>query len=229
MTDTLPSRARRGAVHPGPPLAAPATLFTVAFVASVALPPIAGAGTMPPPYARADQVREFFTAAAPALGVASAVQLLAALALAVFTAVAWSRLTYLAPNAPGPAIAAAGGGMAAAMLALTAGVQWVAVQAPVLEQDGVVRMLHHLMFVLGGPVHTAALGVLTLGCAVTSWFVGRIPRRLSQAGIVVGALAVLSGVALVSDVLTPLVPIGRFTAMLWLLAFAVLTPRTRAQ
>jgi hypothetical protein len=230
-TDTMVEAARpraRGRAHAGPPLALPALAFLVSFGASGLAGPLIGTGTFPSPYSHAGKVERYFAANQTATGVSSFFLLAAATALVFFSAIVWSRLTFLAPNVPGPSIAAFGGLSAAALLAVSGSLEWLLSRPAVTSQPGLVRMLDDAVFVTAGPAHTGALGMLMLGVAVTTWFVRRTPPWLSLLGVVIAVVDIASTLSLLTSTLTPLIPIGRFGSMLWILAISVLLPRTRA-
>jgi hypothetical protein len=218
----------RGRDHPGPPLVVPAVAFVVTFSASALAGPLSGGGTFPSPYSHAGVIERYFPANHTATGVAALFLLMAATALVFFSAIVWSRLSFLAPNVPGPAIAAFGGVSAAALLAVSGSLEWLLSRPDVTSQPGLVRMLDDAVFVTAGPAHDGALGMLVVGVAVTTWFVRRTPRWLSIVGAVIAIVDVVSTLSLLTSSLTPLVPVGRFASMIWLVAISVLLPRTRA-
>lgn len=222
-----PSAKRTGASHPGPPAAAAATAFVGLFVAGLVLGPALGVGNLPSPYASgADVVR--FVAVHPAVVEAvSLLHLLAAFALVMLTAILQSRLQFLAPSAPGPTIAAVGGVVAAVLLAVSALLQAVLPRAVAADDGAGLHALHYLTFLVGGPAHTAALGILVLGAAVTSWFLRRLQRWFVVTGFLIALVAFASSLSVALPV-APLIPIGRFTALLWLAGLSVMLPRERA-
>jgi hypothetical protein len=229
MTTAVAVRARRsGAAHPGPPLAAPAIAFAATFLAGVLAGPISGAGPIPSPYKHADVIARYFAASHDATATASWFTLLSASALVFFSAIAFSRLNFLAPNAPGPAIAGFGGIAAAGLLGVSGVVEWVLSRPAVTDQAGLVHALDYLMFISGGPAHTDALGVMVLGLAVTSLYVHRTPRWLAILGIVVGGIDLLASITLLTAAAVPLIPIGRFASLIWIIAISLLLPRDRA-
>jgi hypothetical protein len=228
VTTARPSGSSRGRAHPGPPLAVPAVAFVVTFAASVLAGPVLGTGTVPSPYADAGVIERYFAANHMATSVGALFLMMSATALVFFAAIVWSRLTFLAPNVPGPAIAAFGGLSAAALLAVAGSLEWVLSRSTVTSQPGVVRMLDDAVFVTAGPAHTGALGMAMLGLAVTTWFVRRTPPWLSMLGVVMAVVDIASMLSLLSSTLMPLLPIGRFGSMIWIVAISVLLPRTRA-
>ncbi|WP_028925357.1 hypothetical protein [Pseudonocardia acaciae] len=221
MTTPLKTRP----AHPGPPLAAPAIAFVVLFIAPGFF---GGAGGIPSPFGPTATVHAHFAANLMSSQLNGFMMFLSAVFLVLFSALALSRLTYLAPNAPGPTIAGVGGVVAGVLLAVSALVGWVLGQPVAVEQPGLTHVLHFLSFVLGGPGHVAALGLLVFGLAITSWFLRRAPRWLCVVGFVIAAVSVLSSVSLVVTPAAPLIPLGRFTGMAWLVAISFLIPRERA-
>jgi hypothetical protein len=215
------------AEHPGPPLAAPAVTGAATFVASVLVGPVSGAGPVPSPF-DGGAIATYAAAHPTVLSVTALLVLLSAIALVFLSAVTWSRLAFLAPNAPGPAIAGIGGVAAAGSLLVTAGVLWALGQPGVADHPDLAVALHHLGFALGGPVHVASLGVLVVGIAVTTLFVARTPRWLSYTGVALAAVDVLGSLALLDERLAWLLPVGRFLTLAWLVGICALVPRDRA-
>ncbi|HEY9388459.1 MAG TPA: hypothetical protein VIR27_01660 [Mycobacteriales bacterium] len=226
--DTPPRANTTGPRHPGPPLAAPAVAFAVLFVATLVIEPVLGSGSVPSPFSSPEIVEHHYATSHLASQINGFLLFLSAIWLALFSAVALSRLDYLAPNAPGPTIGAVGGIVASVLLAVSAMVRWMLSRPDITDEPALVRVLAYLMFLCGGPAHTAALGVLVFGMAITSWFLRRLPRWLSVVGFVVAAVAVLSSLTLLAPEVAPLVEVGRFTAMAWLVVMGALLPRTRA-
>ncbi|WP_328603379.1 DUF4386 domain-containing protein [Amycolatopsis sp. NBC_00345] len=226
---TAPQEApgRSAARHVGPPLAAPALAFLLLFVGSLILGPILGTGPTPSPFSDAQVVLDYFANNRTAVQVDGFLQFDAAISLAVFTAVSVSRMRYLAPHVPGPVIGGVGGILASAFLGLNGLLQWTLSQPGVTDNPALVRALQYFFFALGGPAHTAALGLLIAGIAVTALFLGAVPKWFGIAGVVIAAISVLSLLTLLVTDLALLVPIGRFTGMLWIVAVAFLLPRSR--
>jgi hypothetical protein len=230
-TDTMVETARpraRGRAHPGPPLVVPALAFLVTFGASGLAGPLIGSAAFPSPYSHAGVVERYFAANHTATGVGALFLMMSATALVFFSAIVWSRLSFLAPNVPGPAIAGFGGLSAAALLAVSSSLEWLLSRPEITSQPGLVRMLDDAVFVTGGPAHTGALGMLMLGVAVTTRFVRRTPPWLSVLGVVIAVVDIASMLSLLTSTLTPLIPIGRFGSMIWIVAISVLLPRIRA-
>ncbi len=58
---------------------------------------------------------------------------------------------------------------------------------------------------------------------------GLLPRPVAWAGVIISVLAMLSTLTLLAPALDPLLPIGRFGALLWIVAAAALMARNRTQ
>jgi hypothetical protein len=70
------------------------------------------------------------------------------------------------------------------------------------------------------------MGLLVLGLAVPAVLLKFLPAWLAWAGMVIGVLGLLSSFGILTSALYPLIPVGRFGALLFLLAVAILLPRT---
>ncbi len=152
-----------------------------------------------------------------------------AVGLAVFTCVLWSRLRQLASAGSAASyVAAAGGLVAAAFLALNALVQWVLTRGEVVAQPALVKALNYFFWILGGPAHTAWLGLLLGGVSLIALRRRLLPRWFSLAGLVVTGLAELSLLAILTKQVVAFIPLGRFPALVWLVAASFLLPAGRA-
>jgi hypothetical protein len=65
-----------------------------------------------------------------------------------------------------------------------------------------------------------------LGLAVPAVIMKFLPAWLGWAGMVIGVLALLSTFGLITSALYPLIPVGRFGGLLFLVAVALLLPHT---
>jgi hypothetical protein len=148
--------------------------------------------------------------------------------LAIFAATVSVRLQRLGIRAPGAVIALVGGILAAVGLALSAFFSTALAVPAVSTSLPLLRALHQLSFVTGGTGHVAGLGLLVAGIAVPALIVGLLPRWLSVAGLVVAVVCELSTLSILSYSLSPLLPMGRFPALVWLVAAAFLLPASRA-
>jgi hypothetical protein len=89
--------------------------------------------------------------------------------------------------------------------------------------------LQDLAFLTGGVMHGVFLGLLVAGIAVPGWLVGLLPRPLAYAGLAIASIAELSTLSLVWQSMSFLLPVGRFPALLWLLAAGALLPHKRTR
>jgi hypothetical protein len=147
--------------------------------------------------------------------------------LATWTATAYRRLRQLGITAPGTAIALSGGLLASGFLGISGLVIWTAGQSATAGEPGLARALTTLSFAAGGPGFVVPLALLLAGVAVPSLILRLMPRWVGWAGMVIAALAVLSTLSLLTSVLDPLLPVGRFGGLLWLVVVSIMLPISR--
>ena len=215
----MPRTAHRG--QEGPPLIVPAAALAGLTVAGAVL---GGAG--PRPASTPAEVLAYAGANPTAVALSAALLLGSAFPLLVYAATAVTRLRRLGVSAPGPLIGLAGAVVAAGSAVAAALFGWTGAQTAVLGDPALARALATLWFAAGGVGVVAPFGLLVLGLAVPAVLLRLVPAWLGWAGLVVGVLAVLSTFALLTPALYVLLPIGRFGGVLFLLALAVLLPRT---
>ncbi len=225
-TDTHPQPGRRHAG--GAPLLPPVIAYVVLAVAAIAVPPaVAGESA----YSSDANLLDFYAHHAGAAHLLAFLVLASAVPFAVLTAVASHRVRAAGLDVPGRLIALVGGTAAAALLALS-GLSSLALAQPHVADDvgspAVVRGLAGLAFATGGPGFVVFSGLLVAGISVPA-LVGRLTLRwIGWSGLVVAAVCELASLAAVTDALNPLLPIGRFATMAWLLALAVTQPIQRS-
>ncbi len=210
-------RSREG----GPPLLVPALAFGVLTVTGAVL----GAG-VPRPVATATEVLTYDIGHTTVIGVAAAVVFGSTFSLVICAVTLYRRLRRLGVLAPGPLMGLAGAILAAAALAASTLFSWTATQTAGLGDPALARALTTLSFASGGIGFVAPFGLLIAGIAVPALILRLLPAALAWAGIIVAVLAMLTPFALISDVLYPLLPIGRFGGVLFLVAAAALLPRS---
>jgi hypothetical protein len=71
------------------------------------------------------------------------------------------------------------------------------------------------------------LGLLIAGIAVPSLIVGLLPRPVAWTGLVIAGLAELTTLVLIWPELSPLLPVARFTGLIWLIVAGALLPLSR--
>jgi hypothetical protein len=215
----------------GPPLIAPALVVTALTIAAIAV--AAGA---PRPDAPAADVLAYAQSHGTAMRVSAFLMLGAAVPLAIWSAAAYRRLRALGITAPGSAIALAGGVVASGMAALCGLTTWVASRVDDGAQVAATPLagaLRDLAFAAGGPGFVAFFGLLLAGVAVPMMLVGPgfgpASRPLGIAGVVLGAIAELSTLTLLTMDAAVTIPIARFGGLLWLIAVSLLLPATRVR
>jgi hypothetical protein len=148
-----------------------------------------------------------------------------AIPLLIWSATVYRRLHRLGVTAPGSAIAFGGGLLAAASLAVSGLLTWTTTQA--IGSSNVVRALTALGFAAGGPGFVVPFAMLIAGVAVPGLLLGLLPKALAWAGLIIAGLGALTTFALLTPALDPLLPIGRFGGLIWLLIVSVMLPLTR--
>ncbi|MEU5000084.1 hypothetical protein [Streptomyces sp. NPDC021622] len=190
--------------------------FAVLFIASLVFSGLAGSTTYPSPF-EADKVAEAYFAdnGGVVLGM-GILQLLSAVPLAAF-------VLALTKGAARAGLVRAAGLCAAAGLAACA---LIGLAIPVLDASGdTLHTLHYLTFMAGGPAHVPFLGIVVGASALA--FRTSAPRWTTVLGLTSAGLALLSLATFVSESLMLLLPLGRFTAILWILVTAVRAARLR--
>jgi hypothetical protein len=212
----------------GPSLVVPAVVTFVSLIASLIIG-VAFAGSLyANPFADGDTIQKYFTENSTLIRFVALLQFVSAMGLAVFTATAWARLRQFTPTIIAPvAIATVGGIIASTFLALNSMVQWTLTQSAVNTDAPLVRALNYLFFGLGGPAHVAALGLLVFGLGTAGKGLRLLPGWFTIVGLVIVALCALSMLTTVTQAASPFIPLGRFTALIWLVALAFLTRRAR--
>jgi hypothetical protein len=222
-TSTTPTSSSapstRGRRQGGPPLLVPVLAFAVLTVASGAL-----GASAPRPDTSAAQVLTYDNGHTTVMTVAAAVLFGSTIPLVISAATLYRKLRRLGVAAPGPLMGFAGGMLAAASLAASALFTWTAAQTAELADPALARALTTLSFATGATGFVVPFGLLVAGIAVPALILRLLPRALAWAGLVIAALALLSTFAMLTTALYPLLPIGRFGGVLFLIAVAALLP-----
>jgi hypothetical protein len=208
----------------GPPLPVPALAFAVLTMAAAVL-----GATGPRPGTAAADVLAYDLGHHTELIVLATVVFGSSIPLAIWAATVYRRLGRLGVTAPGTAIALSGGLMAAASLALSGLSMWTAAQSADPSAPGLARALTLLAFATGGAGFVVPLALLIAGIAVPALILHLMPRPVAWAGLVLAGLGMLATLTLLTPALYPLLPIGRFGGLIWLLAASVLLPRARSR
>jgi hypothetical protein len=184
-------------------------------------------GVMPLPYGSATAIQDYVSnnhTAAQAIAVGA---FASSIPLAIYAATASARLRQLGITAPGATIALAGGLLASAGLGLSGLLAWTLSRPEVTSDASLVRALYYLTYLTGGPWHVVALGLLIAGISVPGLIVGLLPRPVAWAGLAIAVLAELTTLVLIWPALSPLLPVARFTGLIWLIVGGALLPVRR--
>ena len=206
MTGTALPPSDRGALS-GP-------LAGASFIAGVAGAMALADDPYPRPGSEPAQVRRYFGGNAGPARLSAAGQAVSAASLVGFTA-SVARLAGRSGRGSRAlqAAAVAGGGLAAGSLAAAAGYA-AALTGPAGDSDAGAATLARRAFVAGGPVHTAAFGVLVGALGLAGLRTGELPRPLAIAGLASAAASLLSPLYFVAEPAGWFIPAGRFSGLL---------------
>jgi hypothetical protein len=210
----------------GPPLSLLATISLVLLLAGLVIG-VALAGVMPLPYGSATAIQDYVAGHHNAVVAIAVGTFGSSIPLAIYAATASARLRQLGITAPGATIALAGGLLASAGLALSSLTAWTLSRPEVTSDAALVRALYYLTYLTGGPWHVVTLGLLIAGIAVPALIVGLLPRPIAWTGLVIAALAEVTTLVLIWPGLSPLLPVARFTGLIWLIVAGALLPLRR--
>lgn len=190
---------------------------------------IALGGVMPTPYSAGAEVLRYVHDHHAAVQAGAVGTFAASVPLAIYAAAASTRLRQLGVTAPGATIALAGGILASGALALAGLICWTMSRPEVVVDGGLIRALYYLVFLTGGVGHIVALGLLLAGIAVPSLVLGLLPRTLAWTGLAVAVLAEVATLVLIWPEAAVILPVARFTGLIWLIVAGALLPKRRAE
>lgn len=227
---TESSRGRNGhRADAGPPLVVLAAVSTGLLLIGLVTSTVLAGTTFPSPFDAAGAVEAYFREQSAAVAVTAFSTFASAVPLAIYAATVSARLHNLGIRNPGATIALVGGVVAAAFLGLSGMLSWTLSRPATAGDPAVVHAVQALTFMTGGPGHVVMLGLLVAGIAVPGLLAGLLPRWFALAGLVIAVVSELATLSLLFDAAIPLVPIGRFGGLIWLIAAAVLLPRRRGR
>jgi hypothetical protein len=224
--DRVASVGRQGR-QGGPPLTLVASACIGLLFGGLAIG-VALGGVMPLPYGPAAAVQQYARTQPLAVQVMAVAVFGSSVPLAIYAATASARLRQLGVTAPGATIALAGGILAAGALGLTGLVGWTLSRPEIADDTALVRALYLLVFLVGGPGHIVALGLLVAGMAVPSLILRLLPRSLAWGGLAIAALCELTTLVLIWLELGPILPVARVSALAWLLVAGAWLPLRRS-
>ena len=118
-------------------------------------------------------------------------------------------------------LALGGGMLAAAFWMLAAMLLWVLARPWTPDQPNLVRAMHDLTYLLGGPAHVVMLGLFVAAGAVSLPRDMGVPAALRWVGLAGAAVSLLSVAALLFDPASLVLPIGRGLTLLWIAGVGV--------
>jgi hypothetical protein len=223
MTRKDPSRPWTGALA--------GLCYALFFLASLALPGVLGqqgGAALITPYSTDAEVAHYLASAArDVVPVAAFCQAMSAIALLLFASGISDHLQRIDPRSPQASPARTTGTVAAAFLLLSASAQWV-LNRPSVESDlHVYRAVMDLTFITGAAPQVATTGLLIGVVAAAARPTRLLPVWLCRSGLVVAAVSALSLLSLLGKTATVLIPLGRFSGMLWFLGASIILLRRR--
>lgn len=210
----------------GPPLAVLAGISLALLVGGIAVAAALG-GVMPNPFGDATASQEYFFTQHAAVQAGAVGVFASSVPLAIYAATASARLRQLGVTAPGAMIALAGGVLASVALGLSGLFAWSLSRPEVTADPPLVRGVSYLTFLTGGPWHVVGLGLLLAGIAVPSLIINLLPRPVAWTGLVIAVIAELTTLVLIWPVFAVLLPVARFTGLIWLIVAGALLPLRR--
>lgn len=183
---------------------------------------VALGGVMPLPYGPATAVVAYVRAQPIAVQVIATATFASSVPLAIYAATASTLLRRLGVTAPAATIALTGGTLAAGSLALTGLLAWTLSRPEISADTALVRAVYFLAFLVGGPGHIVALGLLVAGMAVPSVILVLTPRPVAWVGLGIAALCEVTTLVLVWPELGVILPIARVSALIWLVVAATI-------
>lgn len=184
---------------------------------------VAIGGMMPLPYGPAAAVQRYLQAQPLALHIMAVAVFGSSVLLAVYAATVSSQLRWLGVSGAGPTIAVVGGTLASGGLASTGLLGWLMSRPDIAGDARLGRALYYLTFLVGGPAHLVALGILIAGFAAA----GRLPRATAWSGVAIATLCETTTLVLAWTALGPMLPVARVAALAWLLVVAIQLPTRR--
>ncbi|OBF55270.1 hypothetical protein A5756_13465 [Mycobacterium sp. 852002-53434_SCH5985345] len=219
MDDTAPHRG-------GPWLLLLSVLCVAVLFGGIAVG-VALGGVMPLPYGPAAAVAAYVRAEPVAVRVIAVATFASSVPLALYAATVNVRLRRLGAAGPGASIAFTGGVVAAGALGLCGLLAWPLSLPEVAADAALVRALYLLVFLVGGPGHIVALGLLVAGIAGPALSRGLLPSPVAWAGLGIAALAEAATAVLVWPDLGVILPVARVLALCWLVLAGSLLPLRR--
>jgi len=210
------------------PWALSGVLFVALFMAGLILSGVLGSETYPSPFGPSAEIERYFTASRDAVRMLSFFHALAAIALVSFVAHLAAAVRRTGDEtAVLSGLVLGGGVLAAAFMLLSALFSWVLARPATVETPALVRAIHDLAFLTGGPGHVLWFAAFVGASSVAALRTPILPGWIAWVGIVVAVISLLSVASLLLEPASYLLPLGRFSGFVWILAVSVVLARGR--
>lgn len=203
-------------------------IFVALFGASFVVGNILAPYPFPSPFGSAAKIERFVVESQTEVRVLSVLHSLAAIALLTFAAgiAAFVRREMDEHDAL-PGLALAGGVLVAAFLQLAALSEWILVRDATRETPALVRALHDLTYLAGGPAHVLAFAPFVGAGSIAGMRTRQLTGWIGWLGIATAALSLLAVVALLWEPATFLLPLARSLTFAWILVVSLTMARDR--
>ena len=151
----------------------------------------------------------------------------AAIPIGLFTAAVTSRLHFLGVDVTGVSIALYGGVAASILLILSGLSTWTLTQPGIADDATVVHALQQFGFGAGGYAFIVTLGLLMAGISVPCLFGHYAPSWLAWLGLILAGFAELSTLGLIVPQLVWLLPVVRFSSVVWMIGTGFTLAKTK--
>jgi hypothetical protein len=200
-------------------------VFVATFVVSLIASGILGSSAPPSPWASPAAFQDFAAGAGDAAPAAAMLQSLGALALLMFVPYIVGYIRRHTDDDTLPRLAQIAGAVATAFLLFSALTGWVVGRPNTMDNLQVMRAFQDLAWVTGAAGHLVPLGVLVGVASLVAQRTKTLPAWVGWLGLASGTASILSALSVLSEALTPLLPLGRFTAFAWFIAVSIILAR----
>ncbi len=176
----------------------------------------------PSPFGPEDDILTFFNENRGGVQVVSFFFALAAVFLLTFAAY-FAGLVERSASEMGalPALVLSGGAVAAAFLMLSALCMWVLTREATAAEPALVRALHDLVYLTGGPAPVASLAPFLGATAIAIRRSQVLPGWIAWLGMVAAVLSLPTLVALLWEPAAFLLPVARLLTYVWIFAVSL--------
>ncbi|MBO2447386.1 DUF4386 family protein [Actinomadura barringtoniae] len=197
-------------------------LYVVLFFVGLIGSSVVGGAVYPSPFDDASKIQQYFADNHDAVILMGIAQTAAALALVVFAAGIGALVRDRTNLGSGPGgVVQAAGTLSAAFLMLSGLSGWITVRDEALAQPALVRALHDFAFMTGGVAQVTTFGLFVGTASAAALKAGLLPRWICWLGGVCAAASLASVLALASEPAAFLLPVGRFSGIIWVVAAGV--------